>query len=85
MLQERVPIRQLGAILEALADWAPRSSSVAGLVERVRQRLARAICHRYRDAAGRLHVVVLEPELEDRIQAGLPEGEPGQLPRLPPG
>ena len=56
LLREGVPIRQLGPILETLADVAPRTSDPIALVEHVRRRLARTICRRYvrsrRPAAG---------------------------------
>ena len=45
------------------------------LAECVRQRLARTICTRYRDQDGRLHVVTLDPALEERIRAGFEHDE----------
>ena len=41
LLREGVPIRQLGAILETLGDYAPRSKDPVLLAEHVRQRLER--------------------------------------------
>jgi flagellar biosynthesis protein FlhA len=84
LLQEQVPIRQLGAILETLGDCAPQCPHARGLAERVRQRLGRTICQRYRDRTARLYAVLLDPALEDRLRAGLPHGEPGAAIRLPP-
>ena len=69
LLREGVPIRQLGPILETLGDCAPRTSDPIALVEHVRRRLARTICRRYRDRDDRLHVVTLDPALEERIRA----------------
>jgi flagellar biosynthesis protein FlhA len=45
------------------------------LAEHVRQRLGRAICLQYRDAGSRLHVVTLDPALEERIRAGVESGD----------
>lgn len=71
LLREEVPVRQLGLILEALGDYAPRTTDPLVLVEHVRQRLARTLCARYRDADQRLQVVTLDPVLEDRLIAGV--------------
>ncbi len=84
LLREQVPIRQLGPILETLGDCAARIDDPVLLAEQVRRRLARVICTRYRDADGTLHVLTLDPALEDRLQAGIEQGQGGLLIRLPP-
>jgi len=84
LLREQVPIRQLSAILETLGDYAPRTKDPILLTEYVRHRLARAICNRYRDREGRLHVVTLDPALEDRIRAGFDHNEHGLFIRMSP-
>ncbi len=84
LLREAVPIRQLGPILETLGDYAPRTKDPILLTEHVRQRLARTICTRYRDQAHRLHVVTLDPALEERIQSGCDCNEDGVSIRLSP-
>jgi flagellar biosynthesis protein FlhA len=84
LLREAVPIRQLGPILEALGDYAPRSKDEILLAEYVRQRMARSICTRYRDQDGRLHVVTLDPTLEERIRAGFQHDENGLRIHLSP-
>lgn len=73
LLREQVPIRQLSTILESLGDHAPRTKDLAILTEYARHRLARTICSRYRDADNCLHVVTLDPTLEDRIASGIVE------------
>ena len=84
LLREGVPIRQLGAILETLGDYAPRTKDPVLLTEYVRHRLARSICTRYRDEENRLHVVTLDPALEDRIRAGFEHNEHGLMVRISP-
>ena len=84
LLREQVPIRQLGLILETLGDWAPRTKDPLLLAEYVRHRLARQICSRYRDADANLHVVALDPSLEDRIRAGFEHSERGLFIRMSP-
>ncbi|WP_164102933.1 flagellar biosynthesis protein FlhA [Candidatus Laterigemmans baculatus] len=84
LLREDVPIRQLGIILETLGDYAPRTKDPVWLVEYVRHRLARTISTRYRDASDRLHVVALDPQLEDRIAEGVEHTERGMMVRMTP-
>lgn len=84
LLSEGVPVRQLAAILETLGDHAAHIGDPIELTECVRQRLARTICARYRDNQRRLRVVTMDPELEDRVLAGIERGERGLVIRLSP-
>ena len=84
LLRERVPIRQLGPILETLGDYASRTKEPVLLAEYVRHRLARSICTRHRDAQDKLFVVTLDPALEDRIRAGFEHNEHGLFIRMSP-
>ena len=69
LLREDVPIRQLGTIFEALSDYGPRCKDVV-LNEFVRAKLSRTICQRFRDSHGQMHVITIDPAMEDRIVAG---------------
>ena len=84
LLREQVSIRQLALILETLGDNAPKSKDPILLVEFVRHRLARQLCTKYRDKEGRLHVVAVDPALEDRVRTGFEHTERGLFLRLPP-
>jgi len=84
LLREGVPIRQLAPILETLGDYAARTKDPILLTEYVRHRLARTICTKYRDAQNVLHVVTLDPALEDRIRAGFDHNEHGLFIRMSP-
>jgi flagellar biosynthesis protein FlhA len=84
LLREQVSIRQLAPILETLGEYAPRTKDPVLLTDYVRRRVARAICAQYRDKENRLYVVTLDPELEDRIAAGLEHHERGLAVRLSP-
>ena len=84
LLREGVSIRQLNVILETLGDWAHRTKDPLVLAEHVRRRLARALSARYRDHNNRLHVVTLDPALEERIVEGVEQTELGISLRLPP-
>jgi flagellar biosynthesis protein FlhA len=83
LLREEVPIRNLSVILETLGDYAPRIKDPVWLTEYVRARLARAICSRWRDADNRLHVITMDPAMEDRIAAGI-DKERGLVVRMSP-
>ena len=84
LLKEDVPIRQLSIIMETLGDYAARTKDPIWLTEYVRHRLARTISSRYRDSQGRLHVLALDPAMEDRIAAGLDHNERGLFVRMSP-
>ncbi len=84
LLREQVPIRQLALILETLGDYAGRTKDPILLTEYVRHRLARQICTRYRDDQGQLHVIAIDPALEDRIRAGFEHNDRGLFVRMSP-
>ncbi len=84
LLREDVPIRQLGAILETLGDYAGRIKDPIWLTEYVRNRLARTISHRYRDQRGIVRVLTMDPAMEDRIAAGFEHTDRGLLIRMSP-
>ncbi|MDR0391485.1 MAG: flagellar biosynthesis protein FlhA [Planctomycetaceae bacterium] len=84
LLREQVPIRQLDKILEVLGDNVTRTKDPILLVEEVRRKLARTICTKYRDVNGMLHVVTLDPMLENQIFAGFEYNENGLFSRLSP-
>jgi flagellar biosynthesis protein FlhA len=84
LLREQVPIRQLATILETLGDYAPRTKDPVLLTEYVRHRLARQICTKYRNEDGHLHVIALDPAMEDRIRAGFEHTERGMFVRMSP-
>ncbi len=68
LLRERIPIRDLGTILETLADYAPRTKDPDQLGELARAALARTITRQYLSGDGVLYVMTLEPSLEGRLR-----------------
>ncbi len=64
LLSERVSIRNLPLIVEALAEGARSTSSVTRITEHVRQRLANQICGQLADGAGYVPVLSLSPAWE---------------------
>jgi len=84
LLSERVPIRHLDTILETLSDYGDRIKELGILTEYVRKSLARVICSLYRDANRVLHVVTLDPALEDVLAAGMDYSDRGLTIKLSP-
>ncbi|RPJ07973.1 MAG: EscV/YscV/HrcV family type III secretion system export apparatus protein, partial [Spirochaetaceae bacterium] len=67
LLEERVSIRNIVAILETLADYAPVTKDLSFLTEKCRQSLARQICLQYADENKIIRVMTLNPDLEKKI------------------
>lgn len=84
LLSERVSIRDLPGILEALSEASTFTIHAASLTEHVRTRLARQICATFADDEGILSLVMLSPEWDATLnQSLIGEGENRQL-ALPP-
>jgi len=84
LLQENVPIRNLHAIFESLAIWAPTESDVVALTELVRIDLGRFITSRHVGARRELHAILFESSLIDRVQAAIERSPRGNLLLLDP-
>jgi len=84
LLREKIPIKQLGTILEVLGDYGGQIKDPILLTTYVRQKLARTICTKYRDENNVLNVVMLDPAVEDQIRAGFEHGANGLYIRMSP-
>jgi len=71
LLSERVPIRNLRAIIETLADHAARTQDPAVLQSQVRIALGRQIVQDIVGSGAELPVITLEPDLEQLLQSTL--------------
>ncbi|NOT29134.1 MAG: flagellar biosynthesis protein FlhA [Planctomycetes bacterium] len=71
LLADGVPVRNMPAILEALADGVARTKDPEALSEFVRGRLGRVLCELYADKSGTVHAVTLEPGIEARLAAAV--------------
>src|SRR5205823_14301288 len=69
LVRERVNVRDLETILEALAEHADKARDADALTEHVRRALGRRITQQYRGADGRLRVVSLARGLDARLAA----------------
>lgn len=84
LLRERIPIRDLVTILEALADAARGSRDVDHLIEWVRQTLKRQITKQFADQNGAIRALTLDPRLEQRILDSVQRSERGSVLALEP-
>jgi flagellar biosynthesis protein FlhA len=87
LLQERVPIRNLRTVCEALAELAPKTQDPQALVAAVRVALGRSIVQSIGGLREELPVITLDPGLEQVLQdsmasAGGSDGAPGFEPGL---
>ncbi|HEY6395456.1 MAG TPA: flagellar biosynthesis protein FlhA, partial [Candidatus Binataceae bacterium] len=65
LLAQRISVRDLPVILEALAAEGANTKDPAELVERIRPLIGRAICEPLRRPDGTLPVLVVDPALEE--------------------
>lgn len=68
LLEERVSLRQLRRVLEAVTEAAISEKEIVPLTERTREKLGDQICAQYASGDGVLNVVLAHPELEDFIR-----------------
>ena len=85
LLRERVSIRDLVPILEALANYARLTKDTDTLTEYARQALARAITHTYLTADNRLPVLTIDPGLEQILANAVQQTDQGAFVSLEPG
>jgi flagellar biosynthesis protein FlhA len=84
LLREQVPIRDLLAILETLADWAPMTKDLDLLTEYVRHALARTISKLHLAPDGTLPVLTLDHSIESEMAAAVQPTDQGTLFALAP-
>jgi flagellar biosynthesis protein FlhA len=88
LLRERVPIRDLEAIVETLGDWAAHTKDIDVLTEYVRNTLRRTISNLYaepdEDGKDRLYCVTVDPEVADLINGYIERGPSGTTMSIPP-
>jgi flagellar biosynthesis protein FlhA len=84
LIKERISVRDLATILEGIAEASATTSHLDAIVEHVRGRLSRQICHSNRSPDGLLPVLALSPQWEQAfLEALIGEGDRKQL-ALPP-
>ncbi len=71
LLREKVSIRNVGLILEILADAGKQTKDPDILTELVREKLSSVICQGLANEDGELHVLVLDPGVERALASGI--------------
>jgi flagellar biosynthesis protein FlhA len=84
LLRERVSIRDLGTVLEAILEAAPQNKSVVALVEAARHALGRRLIQPLLDGDGQLAVMLMDASLEEEVLSTVAQ-ETGQRQLMAPG
>lgn len=84
LVEERVSIRDLRTILQALIDWAPKEKDVVMLTEYVRSALKRQICYMHSKGQNMLPVILMEPAVEEMIRKAVRQTSAGSFLSLDP-
>jgi flagellar biosynthesis protein FlhA len=71
LVRERVPIRNVEAILEVLADYGGRVKDADVLTEHVRERLGSVICQQITDGRGEMQVLTFDAGVEQTISGAI--------------
>ena len=79
LLREQVSIRNMVSILESIADFAPLTTDTRVLIEKARQALSSQICHQFADENRALHVLTLDPFLEQKIVESRAQSSSGDI------
>ena len=69
LLKERLPIRDLVSILEALGDAAEQTKDPEALTERVRMALSHVIARQFLDGSGAIRAISIGPRLEAALMS----------------
>ena len=85
LLAEQVPLRNLRAILESLAEHAPKTQDASVLVAQVRIALGRQIVQDIAGPQAEVPVITLEPDLEQLLHSTVASAGGGAQPTLEPG
>ena len=76
LLASGIPIRELTTIIESLGEHALKTKNTVVLTEMVRKSLNRTITELYKDNAGKIFAITLDPVLEHQMASTLKqEGE----------
>jgi flagellar biosynthesis protein FlhA len=84
LLKEQIPIRDLLAIMETLADWAPVTKDLDLLTDKTRQSLARTITKLHATSEGIIPAVTLSPAVESILSEAIQQAEHGGVLALDP-
>ncbi len=78
LLKSGIPVRELTAILESLAENASRTKNANMLTEVVRKSLSRTITEQYKNELGKIVAITFDPAFEHQLTGSLSQ-EGGEL------
>ncbi|MCL5056903.1 MAG: flagellar biosynthesis protein FlhA [Actinobacteria bacterium] len=85
LLREKVPIRDMVSILEAIADGVRINRDIDFLTDHVRQAIARTISRQYANRENKMEVITLHPKVEQAVGDSIQATQLGAYPVLEPG
>ncbi len=83
LIKDGIPIRELTSILESLGEHTSKTKNTAVLTEMVRKRLNRTITELYRNEAGKVIAITLDPAIEHQMTSTLQQDADGISLALP--
>ncbi|MCH9030724.1 MAG: flagellar biosynthesis protein FlhA [candidate division Zixibacteria bacterium] len=84
LLRERIPIRDLGLILETVSDYASATKEPEVLAEYARMTLKRRITELYRSPDSSINVFTVDPAVEQAIAESIQNSRQGLIMALAP-
>jgi Type III secretory pathway, component EscV len=84
LVQERISIRDLRSILEALIEWSPKEKDTVMLTEYVRSALRRQISYMYSKGQNMLPAILMDPSVEETIRKAIRQTSAGAFLALDP-
>lgn len=79
LLKERVPIRDLAAIVETVSDYIGVTKESDVLSEYVRMALKRQVTEMYKDKEGRINVFTIDPTVEQALSDSIQNTKQGLM------
>ena len=83
LLGERISVRNIKLILDAMTKWAPKEKDVITLVEHIRTALSRYISDKF-SGGGKIRAVMVSQGLEDIVRNGIKQTAMGTFLNLEP-
>lgn len=75
LLRERISVRDLLTIIETMGEYVAMTKNADILTGYVRQALGRAITRQYQDKDGNITVMIMSPDIEDKISRSISHTE----------
>ena len=75
LLRERISIRDLLTIIETMGEYVTMTKNADIMTGYVRQALGRAITKQYQDKDGNITVMIMSPDIEDKISRSIQHTE----------